>query len=120
MTTTAFLLRPGTLEDWQKLIDACTDSSPERIVYLWSLDAQVDDMAVNLDALLHLTQALESAQPASETALGLGDAECSSRGVRSATHKCGASTGHWIDPRHSQRTFQSVLARDRSSGRAIR
>ena len=36
----AFTLRPGALEDWQKLIDACTDSSPERIVYLWNLDAQ--------------------------------------------------------------------------------
>ena len=41
MTTTRFSLRPGALEDWQKLIDACTDSPPERIVYLWSLDAQV-------------------------------------------------------------------------------
>jgi acyl transferase domain-containing protein/SAM-dependent methyltransferase/acyl carrier protein len=66
-----FLLRPGELEDWQKLIDACTDSSPERIVYLWSLDAQVDEMAVNLDALLHLTQALESAQPARKLRLDL-------------------------------------------------
>ena len=61
-----FSLRPGALEDWQKLIDACADSPPERIVYLWSLDAQVDDMAVNLDALLHLTQVLESARPAAK------------------------------------------------------
>jgi hypothetical protein len=66
-----FSLRPGALEDWQKLIDACTDSPPERIVYLWSLDAQVDDMAVNLDALLHLTQVLESAQPARKLRLDL-------------------------------------------------
>ena len=54
----AFTLRPGTLEDWKKLLAACADSFPERIVYLWNLDDGAD-LAANLDALLHLTQALE-------------------------------------------------------------
>ena len=66
----AFTLRPGTLEDWKKLLAACADSLPERIVYLWNLDDGAD-MAANLDALLHLTQALESAQPAAKLRLDL-------------------------------------------------
>ena len=49
----------------------CADSAPERIVYLWGLDAQMADMASNLDALLHLTQALESAQPGAKLRLDL-------------------------------------------------
>jgi NADPH:quinone reductase-like Zn-dependent oxidoreductase/SAM-dependent methyltransferase/acyl carrier protein len=69
----AFTLRPGTLEDWQKLVKNCQGSSPERIVYLWNLDADMNgaDMATNLDALLHLTQALESAAPAARLRLDL-------------------------------------------------
>ena len=61
----AFALRPGTLEDWKNLFVACADSLPERIVYLWNLD-EAADMAANLDALLHLTQALESEHPAAK------------------------------------------------------
>src|SRR5262249_55610887 len=56
----AYSLRPETLEDWKKLVADCADSAPERVVYLWSLDAQMSEMATNLDALLHFTQALES------------------------------------------------------------
>ena len=69
----AFTLRPGTLEDWQQLVKDCRDSSPERIVYLWNLDAPINgaDMVTNLDALLHLTQALESAAPAARLRLDL-------------------------------------------------
>ena len=63
-----FTLRPGTLEDWQTLIRKC--SSPQRIVYLWTLDAEKDG-AENLDALLHLTQTLEAAQPAAKQRLDL-------------------------------------------------
>ena len=63
-----FTLRPGTLEDWQTLIQKC--SSPQRIVYLWTLDAEKDG-AENLDALLHLTQTLEAAQPAAKQRLDL-------------------------------------------------
>ena len=67
----AFTLRPGTLEDWQQLVHKCQDSAPERIVYLWNLDNNGDDMATNPDALLHLTQALESAAPAAKLRLDL-------------------------------------------------
>jgi acyl transferase domain-containing protein/acyl carrier protein len=61
----AFTLRPGTLEDWEKLLASCADSFPERIVYLWNLEDGAE-MAANLDALLHLTQALESTHPAAK------------------------------------------------------
>jgi NADPH:quinone reductase-like Zn-dependent oxidoreductase/malonyl CoA-acyl carrier protein transacylase/SAM-dependent methyltransferase/acyl carrier protein len=69
----AFTLRAGTLEDWQQLVKNCGDSSPERIVYLWNLDAPINgaDLTTNLDALLHLTQALESAAPAARLRLDL-------------------------------------------------
>jgi NADPH:quinone reductase-like Zn-dependent oxidoreductase/SAM-dependent methyltransferase/acyl carrier protein len=69
----AFTLRPGTLEDWQQLVEDCQVSSPECIVYLWNLDAPTNgaDMATNLDALLHLTQALECAAPAARLRLDL-------------------------------------------------
>jgi NADPH:quinone reductase-like Zn-dependent oxidoreductase/acyl carrier protein/SAM-dependent methyltransferase len=66
----AFTLRPGTLEDWQNFVQSFAGSLPDRIVYLWNLDDQMD-MATNLDALLHLTQALESAAPAARLRLDL-------------------------------------------------
>jgi acyl transferase domain-containing protein/NADPH:quinone reductase-like Zn-dependent oxidoreductase/SAM-dependent methyltransferase/acyl carrier protein len=67
----AFTMRPETLEDWQKLFDA--EKMPERIVYLWNLDAQIDDesMTSNLDALLHLAQALETDRPSAKLRLDL-------------------------------------------------
>ncbi|MEY2538449.1 MAG: hypothetical protein QOG67_2189 [Verrucomicrobiota bacterium] len=65
-----FTLRPGMLEDWQQLVKDCQVSLPDRIVFLWNLDGQMD-MATNLDALLHLTQALESAAPAAKLRLDL-------------------------------------------------
>ena len=66
-----FTVRPSVLEDWRKLLDSCADSPPERIIYLWNLDAQVGDIATNLDALLHLTHALEQAQPTAKLRLEL-------------------------------------------------
>ena len=80
-----------------------------------SMHANGADMATNLDALLHLTQALESAQPGGEAAPGLGNAERSAGRQRSATDGGGASAEHRIDARHFERTFQPLLARDRSS-----
>ncbi|MEY2531667.1 MAG: hypothetical protein QOI96_1752, partial [Verrucomicrobiota bacterium] len=65
-----FSLRPGTLEDWKKLFAACADPLPERFVYLWNLEDGAD-MAANVDALLHLTQALESTRPAAKLRLDL-------------------------------------------------
>ncbi len=66
-----FALRPGALEDWKKMIEACADSAPGRIVYLWTVDASADGSTINLDALLHLTQALESVRPAAKMRLDL-------------------------------------------------
>ena len=33
----------GTLEDWKKLSKNDGEKTPERIVYLWNLDARIDD-----------------------------------------------------------------------------
>lgn len=69
----AYTVRPQALEDWQQLIRACEEMPPERIVHLWNLDARTGegDMASNLDALLHLTQALESVRPSAKLRLDL-------------------------------------------------
>jgi acyl transferase domain-containing protein/NADPH:quinone reductase-like Zn-dependent oxidoreductase/acyl carrier protein len=61
----AFTLRAEASEDWQQLFATVVgDADPERIVYLWNLDTQVDEEGViGTDALLHLAQALESTRP---------------------------------------------------------
>jgi acyl transferase domain-containing protein/NADPH:quinone reductase-like Zn-dependent oxidoreductase/SAM-dependent methyltransferase/acyl carrier protein len=64
------LVRPEAPEDWQELIKACEDPSLERVLYLWNLDAR-NDGADNLDALLHLTHALESVRPTKKLRLDL-------------------------------------------------
>ena len=59
-----FTLRAGAPDDWRELFAACSgDAAPERIVYLWNLDTQVDERSIGTDALLHLAQALESTRP---------------------------------------------------------
>ncbi|MEA3209803.1 MAG: hypothetical protein QOE70_2860 [Chthoniobacter sp.] len=66
----AFTLRADTPEDWQQLFLTCADdAAPERIVYLWNLDAQPGDPVMGTDALLHLAQALETAGPAAKLRL---------------------------------------------------
>jgi acyl transferase domain-containing protein/NADPH:quinone reductase-like Zn-dependent oxidoreductase/acyl carrier protein len=56
-----FSLRAEAADDWHQFFAACTgDAEPERIVYLWNLDTQVDEQSIGTDALLHLAQALES------------------------------------------------------------
>ncbi len=62
-------LRSNAPEDWRKLIEVCAEDVPERVIYLWSLDAQVGELAADLDALLHLTQELERAHPAAKLRL---------------------------------------------------
>ncbi len=71
--TDAFTLRPGTLEDWQQLVDVCAEEMPERIVYLWNLGARLDDekMESNLNSLLHLAQALETERASAKLRLDL-------------------------------------------------
>jgi hypothetical protein len=63
-----YTLRAETPEDWQQLLALCVgDSEPERIVYLWNLDLEIDGEALfGTDALLHLAQALEKARPAAK------------------------------------------------------
>ena len=64
-----FTLRADVSEDWSRLLKACADSAPERIVYLWNFDATVvnaDDPLMGTDALLHLSQALETIYPSAK------------------------------------------------------
>ena len=68
--TDAFALRPGTFEDWQKLVEACAETPPERVVYLWNLEEKIGQ-SDTLDALLHFTNALEAARPAAKLRLDL-------------------------------------------------
>ncbi len=63
-------LRPGELNDWQQLVKVTSDVLPERIVYLWDLEEEIGE-SDSLDALLLLTQALESARPAAKLRLDL-------------------------------------------------
>ena len=59
-----FTLRIEALDDWKELFAASArDEAPARIVYLWNLDTQIDEPGMGTGALLHLAQALESAQP---------------------------------------------------------
>ncbi|OYW31088.1 MAG: beta-ketoacyl synthase, partial [Chthoniobacter sp. 12-60-6] len=68
--TDAFALRAESLEDWQQLLQACADETPERFVCLWSLDetepAGTDAAMLGTDGLFHLTQALELLNPAAK------------------------------------------------------
>ena len=68
--TDAFTLRPGTFADWQKLVEACAETPPERVVYLWNLEEKIGQFAT-LDALLHFTNALEADRPAGKLRLDL-------------------------------------------------
>jgi acyl transferase domain-containing protein/NADPH:quinone reductase-like Zn-dependent oxidoreductase/acyl carrier protein/SAM-dependent methyltransferase len=62
----SFTLRAGAPEDWARLLNAVADMAPERIVYLWALDeteVREDDTIMGAEALLHLSQALETVYP---------------------------------------------------------
>jgi acyl transferase domain-containing protein/NADPH:quinone reductase-like Zn-dependent oxidoreductase/SAM-dependent methyltransferase/acyl carrier protein len=63
-----FTVRAEVPEDWHQLFAEFNgDAAPERIVYLWNLDAELDENALfGTDALLHLTQALETRWPAAK------------------------------------------------------
>jgi NADPH:quinone reductase-like Zn-dependent oxidoreductase/NAD(P)-dependent dehydrogenase (short-subunit alcohol dehydrogenase family)/acyl carrier protein len=59
-------LRADAPEDWTRLLAACADLAPERIVYLWTLEAtdvHENDTAMGTDALLHLCQAIDAVFP---------------------------------------------------------
>ncbi len=67
----SFTLRAEAPEDWSRLLKACADATPERIAYLWSLDATevTSDTLMGTDAMLHLSQALEAIYPAAKLRL---------------------------------------------------
>lgn len=61
----AFSLSAESPDDWKKLLESCTDETPERFVFLWSLDESEPDSSkeaamLGTDALFHLTQALHA------------------------------------------------------------
>jgi acyl transferase domain-containing protein/acyl carrier protein len=68
-----FALRAEVPEDWSRLLKLCADGAPERIAYLWSLDAteMTTDTLLGTDALLHLTQGLEAILPSAKMRLDL-------------------------------------------------
>ena len=114
----AFTLRPGSAGRLARTRQDLCELARLSASFTCGISMHVSDgadMATNLDALLHLTQALESAAPAAKIAPGLGNAERSARRQRSATDGGGASAEHRIDARHFERTFQPCLARHRSS-----
>lgn len=60
-----FTLRPSEPEDWKQLLgDLIAKETPERLVYLWSLEEKPglkdEDSLMGIDSLLHLTHALEA------------------------------------------------------------
>jgi acyl transferase domain-containing protein/NADPH:quinone reductase-like Zn-dependent oxidoreductase/NAD(P)-dependent dehydrogenase (short-subunit alcohol dehydrogenase family)/SAM-dependent methyltransferase/acyl carrier protein len=63
-----FRIRAEVPEDWHQLFAKFNgDAEPERIVYLFNLDAELDEGALfGTDALLHLAQALETKWPAAK------------------------------------------------------
>lgn len=65
-----FTLRASAAEDWDQLMAACADEAPDHVVYLWTLDAPTDvascDPVIGTDALLHLSNAIETARPAAK------------------------------------------------------
>jgi len=64
-----FTLRLRAPEDWDQLLQACAlDAPPERVIYLWALDAPLpgsglDASLMGTDALLHLAQGIGSIKP---------------------------------------------------------
>ncbi|HMF80137.1 MAG TPA: SDR family NAD(P)-dependent oxidoreductase [Candidatus Acidoferrum sp.] len=66
--TDTFTLRAEVPEHWHQLFTALAgDAEPERIIYLWNLDARLDhDATIGTDALLHLVQTLETARPSAK------------------------------------------------------
>lgn len=63
-----FTICPEEPEDWKQLFAALVaDSVPERLVYMWTLEAKTgdkdSDSMMGIDSLLHLTHALEEHMP---------------------------------------------------------
>jgi acyl transferase domain-containing protein/NADPH:quinone reductase-like Zn-dependent oxidoreductase/acyl carrier protein/short-subunit dehydrogenase len=73
----SFTLRATESADWAEFIQLCqSDTPPERIVYLWSLDASAtasgdESSVMGTDALLHLANALGETCPTAKLRLDL-------------------------------------------------
>ena len=67
-----FTLRAEVPADWKQLLEICAEESPERFVYLWSLDeTDPGSDVLGTDGLFHLTQALELIHPAAKIRMDL-------------------------------------------------
>lgn len=75
VTPDEFILRPSSEEDWAQLMSACTEDAPERVTFAWTLDSPTDvataEPTMGVDALLYLSNALETARPAAKLRLDL-------------------------------------------------
>ena len=102
------------------LRSCANDVPPERIVYLWSLDAptgtNADDALMGTDALLHLSQALETTQSAGEAAhRSRSRAARSRRAATMTADRRRASAGRRLAARHPERIPEPLLPRHRSA-----
>ncbi len=66
-----FVLSAEAIDDWTQLLRSCADDTPERFVYLWTLDETEPDsskaaVSLGTDALFHLGKALEASNPAAK------------------------------------------------------
>ncbi len=78
-----FVLNADKPDDWHRMIAACTEMPPERIVFLWCLDgASPEHVSPAANALLHLTQALGEILPGA--AIGI---DVVTRGAQPAGHE---------------------------------
>jgi hypothetical protein len=87
----SFTIRANEPADWKKLfVSVAEEATPERFVYLWTLDEQTgnrsEDALMGIDALLHLTHALEATMPAAKLRIDLV-----TRGAQPAGQSMGAT-----------------------------
>jgi acyl transferase domain-containing protein/NADPH:quinone reductase-like Zn-dependent oxidoreductase/SAM-dependent methyltransferase/acyl carrier protein/NADP-dependent 3-hydroxy acid dehydrogenase YdfG len=66
-----FVLSAENLADWTQLLESCADDTPERFVYLWTLDETEPDsskaaVSLGTDALFHLGKSLGASHPAAK------------------------------------------------------
>lgn len=66
-----FTLRSEEAEDWTRLLKACAEPALDRIAFLWPIDLTSAGTAMDTDALLHLSQALETVYPSAKLRLDL-------------------------------------------------
>jgi acyl transferase domain-containing protein/acyl carrier protein len=87
----SFTIRANEPADWKQLFASLAEEPPpERFVYLWTLDEQTgnrsEDALMGVDALLHLTHALEATMPVAKLRIDLV-----TRGAQPAGQSMGAT-----------------------------